>query len=135
MGGHSISEPNLGSSSKKRHEPNSEWVARAGLLWILSGDMVAGPPTPAGALLPLQPLWVLRDLPVLGERYVFALGSMHTGSLEKKMNSKGNVFLLKKKNNMLDGFPRLLVEAEFLASWALSRLYLELPTDTLVKNP
>lgn len=114
MGGHSISEPNLGSSSKKRHEPNSEWVARAGLPWILSGDMVAGPPTPAGALLPLQPPWVLRDLPVLGERYVFALGSMHTGSLEKKMNSKGNVFLLKKKKqhagwiSLLTGRSRVL---------------------------
>lgn len=72
-----------------------------------------------------------------GERCVFALGSVHTESSGEKTNSKGNVFFSqgKKKKKELDGFPCLLVKTQFLASWTLSRLYLELPTDTLVKNP
>lgn len=133
MGSHGISEQNLGFAHQnlgfaghkgcERSGGSTGSTARPGL--CAEGNVAA----PAEASPPPQ------GSPGPGKGVCFPWAE----SLREKMNSKGNVFFSskekKKKSKQLDGFPCLLVEVQFLASWALSRLYLELPTDTLVKNP
>lgn len=73
---------------------------------------------------------------------MFALGSGREESSDEKIYFDGIVgvfflfflFLKKKKKSWID-FLAYWWKVEFLASWPLSRLYLELPADTSVKNP